>query len=493
MHEHAPEAETSGPQPGPDPRRWRALALLGAAFFMIILDGTIVLTAIPAIQSDLSMTTSGVQWVITAYVVAFGGLMLLGGRSADMLGRRKVFLVGTVLFGSSSLLCGLAWAGPVLIGARLVQGVSAAIMAPTALSLVITIFTDPAERNKALGVWGGLGGTGATAGLLLGGVVTQYLGWSWIFFVNVPAAIAVILLVPVLVPRGPDRDPARSYDAAGAVTITLALLSLVYAIVRAPDQGWASPETLGLFVAATMLIVVFVVVESRSVAPLVPLRIFRNRFLIGGNLVIFSAGLAVDGMLFPLTLFSQQMLGYTALQYGLASIAMTATSIAGAMIGEALVTRVGLRGVAATAVLLVAAGCVLLTQVTADASYWKDLVWGLLVFGPGMGAAFVASQIAAFDGVRDEEYGLAAALVDTSFNIGTALGIVITTSVAVAVTSDAVSGAEGGPSIYGYQAAFATSAVFAALGVVAALMLLGRRPDKLESQGPAQETTTEDR
>jgi EmrB/QacA subfamily drug resistance transporter len=457
---------------------------------MIILDGTIVLTAIPAIQADMSMATSDVQWVITAYVVAFGGLMLLGGRSADMLGRRRIFILGTVLFGLTSLICGLAWAAPVLIAARVVQGISAAIMAPTALSLVITIFTDPAERNKALGVWGGLGGTGATAGLLIGGVVTDFLSWEWIFFVNIPAAIAIIVLVPVLVPHGQDRSPARSYDAAGAVTVTLALLAVVYAIVRAPDQGWSSPETLGLLAVAALLIAIFIAIESRSAAPLVPLRIFRNRVLVGGNLVILSAGMAVDGMLFPLTLFSQQVLNYSALKYGLASIAMTATSIAGAMIGQALVTKIGLRRVATTAVLLIAVGSALLTQVTAGASYWEDLVWGLVVFGPGMGAAFVAAQIAAFDGVREEESGLAAGIVDTSFNIGVALGIAITTSVAIAVTNDGGSGiGESGIAIDGYQSAFMTAAVFGVLGAIAALALLGPRTDKAPVSASDYEST----
>jgi EmrB/QacA subfamily drug resistance transporter len=463
-----------------DPRRWQALALLGTAFFMVILDSTIVLTAIPSMQAELGLPVATVQWVLTGYALAFGGLMLLGGRVADLWGRRRMFVAGLALFGLSSLACGLAGSAGVLLAARAAQGVSAAIMAPTALALLMTTFPEGPERNKALAVWGGLGGVGATAGLLAGGVITAALGWEWVFFLNVPVAAVLIALCPVLLRESRDTGAPRSVDIAGAGTVTGALVLLVFAVVTAPDAGWASVRTIGLLVAAAVLLGLFLLIESRAKAPLVPLRIFRLRTLVAGNVVLFTAGIALDGMLFPLTLYAQQVLGHSALQAGLLSAAMTVTSIAGAFVGQAVVARIGLRRLAAAGIVLVVAGCLLLLGVTADGNPLVQVLPAMLVFGAGLGGAFVACQIAALTGVRDQESGLAAGLIDTSFHLGNALGIAIATSVAV-VTTAAVRLADPGvaPSVAltdGFRAAFGMTAVAAVLALLAAVVLIPRHP-----------------
>jgi EmrB/QacA subfamily drug resistance transporter len=476
--DHHPTTGAARGEPALDPRRWQALTLLGTAFFMVILDSTIVLTAIPSMQAELALPVEVVQWVLTGYALAFGGLMLLGGRVADLWGRRRMFVVGLALFGLSSLACGLAWTAGVLLAARAAQGVSAAIMAPTALSLVMTTFPEGAERNKALAVWGGLGGVGATAGLLAGGLITAALGWEWVFFVNVPIAAVLIALCPVLLRESRDPSAPRSVDVAGAVTVTGALVLLVYAVVTAPETGWVSLRTIGLLVASAVLFGLFVLAEARAKAPLVPLRVFRLRTLVAGNVVLFVVGLALDGMLFPLTLYAQQVLGYSPLQAGLLSAAMTVTSIGGAFAGQAVVARIGLRRLAVAGIVPIVAGCVLLLGVTADGNPLVQVVPAMLVFGAGLGAAFVACQIAALAGVPEEESGLAAGLIDTSFNLGNAIGIAIATSVAVlaaAAAQLADPGIDPGVALTdGLRAAFGMTVVAAALALVAALVLLPR-------------------
>jgi EmrB/QacA subfamily drug resistance transporter len=467
-----------------DPRRWLALALLGTAFFMVILDGTIVYTALPSIADDLGLSTRTAQWVMSAYLLCFGGLLLLGGRTADLLGRRRVFRTGVGLFVSSSLLCGIAWSGAILIAARVVQGVSAAIMAPTALSLLMTVFPEGPDRHKALGIWGGIGGFGATAGLLIGGPVTEGLGWEWVFFINVPVGLAVLLLAPRLLRESVDPACVRCFDLAGGITVTAALLLLVSAIAEAPAAGWTGPETLGLIAAAAIMFVSFGRIEQRSAGPLVPLRIFRSRSLVGGNLVLLAAGMCIDGMLLIVTLYAQDVLGYSTIQFGLMTAVMTVMSVIGAYAAQALVTRVGSRGVGATGMALLAAACLLLTRVSFPGSYIDDIFVGLLIFGAGLGAAFVASQIAALAGVRDEESGLAAGLVDSSFNIGGALGIAILSTVAVAGTDEALARTGGDAQLQaiteGYQDAFAVALGFAVVGLLIALTLLGRRKPTAE-------------
>jgi EmrB/QacA subfamily drug resistance transporter len=462
---------------GPDPRRWLALALLGTAFFMVILDGTIVYVALPSIDEALGFSAGGLQWVMSAYLLTFGGLLLLGGRSADLLGRRRMFMVGVALFAGSSLLCGLAWSAEVLVAARVLQGIAAAIMAPTALSLLTTVFEEGPERNKALGIWGGIGGVGATSGLLIGGPITEGLGWEWVFFINVPVGLGVLGLCPVLLPesRAPVRQ--RVYDLAGGVTITAALVLLVYAVSEAPHVGWAGWQTLGSIAVTVALLAAFVRIEARSAAPLVPLRIFRSRTLVGGNLVLLTAGAALDGMLIILTLYAQEVLGYSTVQFGLGVAVLTVMSVVGAVSGQALVGRIGLRPVALTGMILVGAGCLVLTQVSVEGSYLRDIFLGLLLFGAGLGATFVASQIAGLSGVAEQESGLAAGLVDSSFNVGSALGIALLSTVAVARTENVLAGPDPPASTAaavteGFQTAFLAALGIAVLGALFALFLL---------------------
>ena len=302
--------------PALDPRRWWALALLCAAFFMVILDSAIVIVALPSIETDLGFSEQGLQWVLSAYAVTFAGLLLLGGRAADLLGRRRVFMVGLLFFTAASLLCGLAWSAGALIGARAFQGIGAAIMTPTALSIISTTFPEGSERNKALGVWGMMGGIGATAAWLIGGPLVDGPGWEWIFFINIPLGLAALALSPVLLRESRAALTRRSYDPAGALTITGALVLLVYAVVEAPDVGWGDAQTILLVAASAVLLAAFALIESRHRAPLVPLRILRSRTLVGANLVMLLFGTVAFGMPFILTLYAQQVLGYSALEFG---------------------------------------------------------------------------------------------------------------------------------------------------------------------------------
>jgi EmrB/QacA subfamily drug resistance transporter len=475
----------NGPPAAPDPRRWLALGLLGTAFFMVVLDSTIVYVALPSIDEALGFSTSGLQWVVSAYLLAFGGLLLLGGRSADLLGRRRMFMVGIALFAGSSLICGLAWSDQVLIAARVVEGSAAAIMAPTALSLLMTVFDEGPERNKALGIWGGIGGVGATSGLLIGGPVTDGLGWEWVFFINVPVGLALFALCPALLPESTAPVRERVYDIPGAITVTGALVLLVYAVSEAPNAGWAAAQTIGLMALSAVLIAVFLALEARSPAPLVPLRIFGSRMLVGGNLALLTAGATVDGMLIIVTLYAQDVLGYSTVQFGLGVGVMTVMSVVGAVGGQALVTRIGPRPVALAGVSLLAFSCLYLTQVSVNGSYFDDIFIGLLLFGVGLGATFVASQIAALSGVVEQESGLAAGLVDSSFNIGSALGIAALTTAAVTRSDDLIGG--GDPSVdpaaamtEGFQTAFLVAFGIAVLGALVVVLLFGRRDETEE-------------
>src|SRR3954447_13658322 len=455
----------------PDPQRWKALALLCAAFFMVILDSAIVVVALPSIGADLHFSSGDLQWVLSAYLLSFGGLPLLGGRAADLLGRRRVFMVGTGLFAIASLACGLAPSVPALITARVVQGVAAAIMTPTALSIVTTTFEEGPERNKALGIWAAIGGIGATAAWVVGGPVTEGLGWEWIFFINVPVALAVVALSPVLLRESRDRERSRRFDVAGAVTITAALVALVYAVVEAPRAGWADGQTLGLLALSAALLGLFAWIEARSAAPLAPLRLFRSRALVGGNLLMFALGTLAFGMPFILTQYAQDVLHYSPLQFGLASVVMPVTAAIGSITGQAIATRGGLRTIAMVGMTLTGAGCLLLTQVSVDGSYLGDIFFGLLVFGPGLGAAYVAGSIVSLAGIADADAGLASGLTNSSFQIGGAVGVAILSTVAL-------SHAQGNNPLTavtnGFQAAFAAATILAALGVVIAVTLLGK-------------------
>jgi EmrB/QacA subfamily drug resistance transporter len=463
---------------GPDPRRWWALALLCGAFFMVLLDGTIVLVALPSIGADLGFSEQGLQWVLSAYALTFGGLLLLGGRAADLLGRRRLFMTGVLCFTAASLGCGLAWSPAALLAARVVQGAGAAIMTPTALSIIATTFPDGAERNKALGIWGALGGIGATAAWLIGGPLVDGPGWEWIFFINIPLGLAALALSPLLLRESRAALTRRSFDPAGALTSTGALVLLVYALVEAPDAGWGSLQTIGLVAGSGLLLAGFALLESRHRAPLVPLRLFRSRTLVGANLVMLLVGAVAVGVPFILTLYAQRVLGYSAVRFGAGSVVLAVAVAVGAIVAQAAVLKVGFRPVAATGMALMGAGSLLLTQVSVGGSYFGDIFFGLLVTGPGIGLAFVTATVAALAGVAAQESGLASGLSNTALQIGGALGVAIATTVAVATSGRYLAGNEGANPLVvlneGFQSAFVACVVLAGIGLALALLLLGR-------------------
>jgi len=484
------EAAIPIPRADPDPRRWWALALLCGAFFMVILDAAIVTVALPSIEQELGFSAQGLQWVVSAYALTFAGLLLLGGRAADLLGRRRVFMVGLVLFILASLLCGLAWSDAALIGARAFQGIGAAVMTPSALSIITTTFAEGPERNKALGIWGALGGIGATTAWLIGGPIVDGLGWEWIFFINIPVGLVALALAPLVLRESRVTVAKRSYDPAGALTITGALALLVYAIVDAPNVGWGDPQTIVLLAVSAALLAIFLLIESRHSAPLVPLRIFRSRTIVGANAVMLVFGALPYGLGFILTLYAQQVLGYSAIRFGLTSLVFPVMAAAGSIFGQSLVLRVGFRPVAAVGMALMAGGALLLTQVSVGGSYFGDIFFGLLVFGPGVGLAFVTASIAALAGVPERESGLASGLSNTAFQIGAALGVAIVTTVAVTRTDDFLAANRGASRLValteGFQSAFLAIAILGGVGVALALLLLGR-PRGLPQEQPELE------
>jgi EmrB/QacA subfamily drug resistance transporter len=461
-----------------DPRRWQALALLCGAFFMVLLDGTITIVALPSIGADLGFARQDLPWVLSSYALTFGGLLLLGGRAADLLGRRRVFMAGVLLFTAASLLCGLAWSPAALLAARVAQGAGAAIMTPTALSIISTTFTEGAERNKALGIWGGLGGIGATTAWLIGGPLVDGPGWRWIFFINIPVGLAVLALAPALLRESRGSLARRSYDPAGALTITGALGLLVYAVVRAPDAGWGDVQTVLPLAGSALLLAAFALIESRHPAPLVPLRIFRSRTLAVADAVTVLIGAVAVGMPFVLTLYAQRVLGYSALEFGVGSVVLAVAVTAGAIAGQAAVLKAGFRPVAAAGMALMGAGSLVLTQVSVHGSYFPDMFFGLLLCGLGIGLAFVTATVAALAGVAEHEAGLASGLSNTALQIGTALGVAIVSTVAVSRSNGYLAANKGANPLdvltEGYQSAFVGCAVLAGIGLALALLLPGR-------------------
>jgi EmrB/QacA subfamily drug resistance transporter len=443
--------------------------LLCVTGFMVILDSQIVILALPSIERELRVAAGEGQWLLSAYMLTCGSLLLFGGRLADLRGRRRMFIVGTVLFLVSSLLCGLAWSAGALIGARVVQGISAAIMAPSALAILTNMFPDGAERNKALACWSGVGGLGATAALLIGGPITESLGWEWIFYLNVPVAVGLLVFAPIVLPESQERDQARAYDPAGALTITLGLMLLIGAIVWAPSEGWTSGSVVGMLLGSVVLIGLFIVVESRSAAPLMPLRMFRSRLFVGGNLAMVLFAMTALGMSITVSAYAQRVLGYTPMQFGLGMFVMTLMTIVGAYAGQAGVTKLGFRSVAAVAIVLMGIGAFLLSQVSADGTYFGDLFPGLLVFGLGLGGGPVAAISAALSSVDAEIAGVASGAGNAAFQIGGALGAAVVSGVVVSQGGDSTV-----PTVMteGFQAGFATDLVIALIGLCVALVLL---------------------
>ena len=462
-------------------RRWLALALLCLVQFMVVLDIAIVNVALPSIQSDLGFSQENLQWVISAYALVFGGFLLLGGRAADILGRRRVFLGGIVVFTAGSLLAGLAWSESSLIGARALQGLGAAVITPAALSILSTTFSEGRERNIALGAWGAVGGFGAVAGVLLGGVLTDALSWEWIFLVNVPVGVLGFALAPILLQESRDARTQR-FDLVGAVLVTSGLSSLVYAITQAGQEGWSAPETIGVFAGAVTLLAAFVAWELRHPDPLMRFGILRIRTVSGANVAGFILGTATFSMFLMLTLYMQQVLGYSAMRTGVAYLAVAGTAILWSAVASQLVTRIGVKPVLVVGMAALTAGLVYFTQVSVSGSYPGDLLPGFLVVGVGLGFTFVPISIAALAGVEPAEAGLASGLINTSQQIGGALGIAALSTIATSQTEDSVGNGAALPValVDGFSSAFQVGAVFAALGLVAALTLIRR--DELETE-----------
>src|SRR3954471_12453062 len=458
-----------------DRRKWWALGLLSAVQFMVVLDIAVVNVALPSIQVDLGFSQEDLQWVISAYALVFGGLLLLGGRAADLLGRRRVFLAGLVVFTVASFLAGLAWSESSLIAARALQGIGAAIISPPALSILSTTFREGRERNIALGVWGAVGGFGAAAGVLLGGVLTDALSWQWIFRVNVPVGIAAFALTPFLLTESRDAH-VKSFDLPGAALVTGGLSSLVYAITQAGSEGWLAPRTVGFFVASVVMLVGFVFWEARHPEPLMRLGIWRTRTVTGANVAGFILGTALFSMFLMLTLYMQQVLGYSAMKTGMAYLAVAGTSIVWTAVASQLVTKIGVKPVLVTGMSLLTVGLLYFTQVSVGGSYLGDLLPGFLVIALGMSFSFVAISIAALAGIEAKDAGLASGLINTSQQIGGALGIAVLSSVAVAHTTSAAKAGDAPAAALttGFHAAFWVGAAIAAVGVVASLVLIRR-------------------
>ena len=457
-------------------RKWFALALLCTVQFMVVLDIAVVNVALPSIQTDLGFSQENLQWVISAYALLFGGFLLLGGRAADLLGRRRVFLVGIVVFTVASLLSGFAWSQGALIGSRALQGLGAAIISPAALSILTTTFTEGSERNTALGAWGAVGAFGAVAGVLLGGVLTDLLSWQWIFFLNAPVGVVAFSLVPILLDESRDAE-ARSFDLPGAALVTGGLVLLVYAITQANDYGWGSLETIGFFAGSVALITGFVGWEARTRDPLMPLSIFRLRTLVGANVAGLILGTVLFAMFLMLTLYMQQVLGYSPLRTGIAYLAVAGTAIFWSALAAQLVTRVGVKPVLVAGMTFLTAGLGYFTQVSVGGSYVTDLLPGFLIIAIGMGFSFVPISIAALAGVRDSEAGLASGLINTSQQIGGALGIAALSALATSTTADqlAAGSRQAAALTEGFHAAFTAGAGVGVIGILVALFVVRRR------------------
>jgi EmrB/QacA subfamily drug resistance transporter len=416
-------------------RRWSALALIVTAQFMVILDVAIVNVALPSIKTDLHFSETSLQWVISAYAIVFGGTLLLGGRLADLLGRRRMFVVGLALFTVTSLLCGLAWSEASLIAFRGLQGLGGALLAPAALSLLMTTFAEGRERNLALGIYGAASGSGAAAGVLLGGLLTSYLSWSWVFFVNVPVGIAAIALTPVLLRESRADLAHRHFDLAGAATVTAGLMILVYAMTRAATDGWGAPVTVALLASAGALVAAFVVIELRSRSPLLPPRIFRSRTLTVSNVAMAIVGATAFSEFFLLTLYVQDVLHYSPVQSGAAFAAFALTVVVASNVAQAVVGRVGVRATLTAGLLIFAASVALLTRLPVDGHYFWDLFPAFVMGGAGMGLSFVPITIGSLTGVQRADAGVASGLMNTSRQIGGAIGLAAATAIAEASTS----------------------------------------------------------
>ncbi|GAC1392180.1 MAG: DHA2 family efflux MFS transporter permease subunit [Ktedonobacteraceae bacterium] len=451
------------------------LILLCSAQFMVVLDFSIVNVALPAIQRDLGFTTQNLQWIVTAYSLTFGGFLLLGGRIGDLFGRRRLFTIGLVLFAFASFMGGIAQSALWLILARAVQGLGAAIISPTSFSLITTTFHEGPARNKALGVVGAVASSGFAAGALLGGLLTAGPGWRWVLFVNVPVAIVAIILTPILLSETAKEQGQRQVDVLGAITITIGLVALVYALAQGNQIGWGSPQTLGLLGMALVLLVTFVFIEARVKVPLIRLSIFRLRTLTGANLIGLFAPGALGAMVFIVTLYMQKVLGYAPVTTGIAFLPMALVFIVVTNVVSQFVPRFGVQRLLIAGMFVMALGLLLLTRISVENNYWTTLFPGTLVVALGIGPSFTVMAIAATAGVSDREQGLASGLLNTTQQVGSGLVLAVVAVVSATQTTALQYGQGVSPKVAlvsGFQYAFIVCAVFAVLGALAAIFVI---------------------
>ena len=462
---------------------WLVLVLVCMAQFMVILDATIVNVALPSIQADLGMSEANLQWIVNSYAITFGGFLLLGGRAGDLMGRKLVFLAGVVIFTGASLANGLAPTSEFLIVFRGVQGLGAALIAPAALSIITTTFAEGQERTKAMGVWAAIAVGGGAVGLVLGGMLTDWLSWPWIFFVNVPVGIAVFAAAWRYVPESKDEHAHKSFDVAGATTVTAGLIALVYGIVKAQEKGWTSLHTGGFFALAFALLAAFVVIESRSQEPLVRLSIFRVPTVRAANVTMFLVAAGLFAMFFFNTLYLQRVLGYSALEAGFAFLPFTAGIVIGAGLSQRLVPKLGAREVPLIGMPLAIAGLLLFTRLEPGGSYVTDLLPGIMLASIGMGLTFVPITLIATSGIPGDDAGLASGLYNTSQQIGGALGLAVLNTLAVSKTDEVLASTRGEPTqaelgralVDGFHVAYVGSAILIGLATLALVLLLKRQ------------------
>ncbi len=463
-----------------DSRKWFALAIICVAQFMVILDVSIVNVALPSIERGLHFSEQNLLWVLNAYALFFGGFLMLGGRVADKMGRRRVFVAGVSLFTLASLFCGLATSSGWLVTARAVQGLGAAILSPAALSILTVTFEEGSERNKALSIWGAIAGAGGAFGVLLGGVLTQEVGWQWIFYVNVPIGSLVVLASLFILTPSLSEDERRGFDIPGAITLTASLILMVFALVKSTSWGWASLNTIGILAAAVVLLGAFVLIERRTAAPLVPLSIFGNRSLSVSNMVSLALGASIFSMFYFLSLYMQQVLGYSALRTGVGYLTIAIAIIVAAGAAQALVARIGVRNVMAIGMVLAAGGLIYFTRISPQGTYVGTLLPGFLLAGVGLGLSFVPVTIGAVSGVAPDEAGVASGLITTTQQIGGALGVAVLSTIAVSVTTrfgnahghgqqEAIAGLN-----HGFSVAFSFGALFAGVGALIAFFGMQR-------------------
>ena len=458
--------------------RWAALALVVAAQFMVVLDISIVNVALATIKTDLHYSETSLQWVVSAYAIVFGGFLLLGGRLADLLGRRRIFIVGVALFTVSSALCGLAWSAGSLVAFRAIEGLGGALFAPAGLSLLMTTFREGRDRNLALGIWGAASGSGAAVGVLLGGVLTSYLSWPWVSYINVPAGLAIVALSPRYLSEGVSLLPHRHFDIAGATTSTGSLMLLVYSLTRATQDGWTSGSTISLLTAAAMLGVLFVYVELRAEAPLLPFRIFRGNTLATANVITAIIASIAFSQFFLLTLYLQQVLHYSAAKSGLAFAAIAGTVAVMSNVAQRFVTRFGPRRVLAAGLLFAAASEAWLARLPVHGHYVPDLLPAFVLIGLGIGVGFVSVTIAGLQGVSPADAGIASGLVNASRQVGGAIGLAVVSTVATSYAGSHLTGIAGATSLtHGFRVSFAVLAVLALAGAaLTGLFLRTPRP-----------------